>query len=430
MNRPTTFGLLALVIIGVALALIFVERPRRAAKESASPRVSNSSTRGADLTQRRDDEVMLGDVAAVPFQEIYGLLSRRSAAEIAVLAQQLTSLPRSPAAEAKVASFFKAWAALDATAAFASAKDFPKELRDDALGAVLDGVDASAAGALVLSINELPEGAISQSTKTGLLARAIGKWSQAEPAAAANFLDAHRGNGMSFSLAASEVARNWAATDPTAALAWARQSAGNGDRFALSGAMLGWWKNDPSAAEAYVATHLQTLEDRQLASALASNIFYDDPERAKKWISQLPDKEAREQANNVLAMTWGFSDPAAAANWAATLPESERATTLATSVGFWSGQDPVAAGQWLGKYNGPGRDQVVETFSSNIASKDPATALSWVATISDPKTLFSSAQRIAGDWLKQNPQAATAWIQNSSLSAEVKSQLLSPAPGR
>lgn len=430
MNRPTTFTLIALVIIGVVLAVWFIERPGRSTRETARKSAPTARETPDGLTRSREDKVILGDVAAVPFQEIYGLLSQRTPAEIAALARQLKSLPRSAAATAKVASFFKAWAALDAAAAFANAKDFPKAMREDALGAVLDGVDANAASALISSINELSEGNISQNFKTAMLARAIGKWSQSDPVAAAKYLDTSDARGMNFAMAANEVARNWATTDPAAALAWAQQAAKNGNQFALSGAIQGWWKNDPGAAEAYVASHLTTLEDRQLASTLAANMFQDDPERAKNWISQLPSKDAREQATSMLAITMGFSDPEAAAKWAATLPENERARTLATSVGSWARQDPAAAGKWLGSYNGPGRDQSVANFSLNVASKDPATALSWVATISDPKTLLSSAQNIAADWLKQNPQAATAWIQSSSLPADVKAQLLSATPGR
>ena len=132
----------------------------------------------------------------------------------------------------------------------------------------------------------------------------------------------------------------------------------------------------------------------------------------------------------MLAIQLAFSDPAAATKWSATLPAEERATALAESVGTWAHEDPTAAGQWLGAYDGPGRDEAVQNFTLNVASKDPATALSWAATISDPKLRASSEQQIAGDWLKQNPQAATTWIRNSSLPAEEKTRLLTPGPGK
>jgi hypothetical protein len=68
----------------------------------------------------------------------------------------------------------------------------------------------------------------------------------------------------------------------------------------------------------------------------------------------------------------------------------------------------------------------VQTFSLNVAPKDPATALSWAATIADPKLRASAEEQLAGDWLKRDRQAATGWIQNSSLPADEKSRLLSP----
>jgi hypothetical protein len=432
MKRPKFIGLIllgacTLVLLGFLIRhQVTNKSPDGALRHAATDHSAMASRR----TKAEETKINLGDVAAVPFQELYGLLARRTPEEIAALARQLQSLPRNPKSEAKIAAFFKAWATLDATAAFAAATSFQPELRSAAIGAVLDGADASVAGTLATSINELPEGIRPPSMKTNLLARAVGKWSQADPVAAAKFLDSSDEHGINFSMAWNEVASNWAAIDPVAALAWARQDAKEGERFAMSGAITGWWKNDPSAAEAYVTSHLATKEDWELASTLASDMFNEDPERAKKWVSQLPNDDARKQATLRLAIQLGFSDPAIAAKWSATLPDEERTVALAESVGMWAQQDPAAAGQWLASYDGPGRDVAVQGFTLNVASKDPATALSWAATISDPELRASSEQRIAGDWLKQNPQAAAAWIQNSSLPPEEKTRLLISGPGR
>jgi len=432
MKHPTVIGL---VLIGACAFFLpgFLIRyggtKKRPTDDAQRARADHSPT-VSRLTKAEENKIILGDVAALPFQELYRLLSHRTPEEIAELARQMHSLPKNPKSETKIAAFFKAWATLDANAAFAVAKSFPPELRSDAIHAVLDGADASVAGSLATSINELSEGSLSPSAKSSLLGRAVGKWSRVDPVAAAKFLDSSDERGMNFAMAWNEVASNWAAIDPVAALDWARQAAKDSGRFAMSGAITGWWKNDPPAAEAYVASHLATLGDWQLASALAANMFSEDPERAKKWVSQLPNEEARKQAVSMLAIQWGFSDPAAATKWSATLPAEERAAALAESVGTWAHEDPAAAGQWLGAYDGPGRDTAVQNFTLNVASKDPATALSWVATISDPKLRASSEQQIAGDWLRQNPQAATTWIQNSSLPSEEKTRLLTSSPGR
>jgi len=428
-------ALIGLIVLGVCalVSLGFLLRHERASKSpnGATRRArADHPTTAPRLTKAEENKIILGDVAAVPFQELYGLLSRRTPQEIAELARELQSLPRNPKSEAKIAAFFKAWATLDASAAFAMAKSFRPELRSDAIGAVLDGADTSVAGTLVGSINALPKGSLSPSMKSMLLARAVGKWSRIDPVDAAKFLDSSDNQGMTFSMAWNEVASNWAGIDPVAALTWAGQAPKDSGRFARSGAIMGWWKNDPGAAEDYVASHLATLKDWQVASTLAANIFSEDPERARKWVSELPNEDARKQATSMLAIQLGFSDPAAATKWSATLQAEQRTTALAESVGTWAQEDPTAAGQWLGAYDGPGRDEAVQNFTLNVASKDPETALSWAATISDPKLRGSTEQQIAGDWLRQNPQAATSWIQNSSLPLEEKTRLLTPSPRR
>ncbi|HEX4667542.1 MAG TPA: hypothetical protein VH207_13170 [Chthoniobacterales bacterium] len=429
MKRPL---IISLALGGVlSLALILLLSRSGGPASNTAPSVASSASRPprdstTRLTKAEENRILLGDVAAVPFQETYGLLSKRTPEEIAALARQLQGLPPSAKSDAKIAAFFKTWATLDPTAAFAAAIAFRPAQQENTIGAVLQGADPSEAGSLVTSINELPKESLPANAKTNLLARAISKWSQVDPVAAAKFLDSTSERGMNFSMAWNATASNWAALDPVAALDWARQAAQKGERFAMSGAILGWSKNDPQAAEAYVASHLATREDWQLAGTLAGNMFQEDPERAKKWASQLPNEEARRQADHMIAIQWAFSDPAAATQWSSNLPRAERTTTLGESMGLWALQDPTAAAKWLGQYEGPGRDEAVQTFSLNVAPKDPATALSWAATIADPKLRASAEEQLAGDWLKRDRHAATGWIQNSSLPADEKSRLLSP----
>jgi hypothetical protein len=420
-------SLLGLGLIGFLLWHGGAPSHPASARHYSSPPESLMKTSEAEKAE--EDKIVLGDVEAVPFQELYGVLSRRSPGEIAELARQLQNLPKSPAAKAKIAAFFKAWATLDASAAFAFANSLRPDLRSEAFSAVLEGADASVTSSLVPAISKLDKESLPPNEKTLLLARAVGKWSQLDPVAAAKFLDSSGLRGMNFSMAYDRVASNWAARDPVAALSWAREQASKGDRFATSGAITGWWKNDPAAAEAYVASHLATQEDWQLASTLASNIFGEDPERAKEWVRQLPNEDARRQADVGLAIHWGFSDPAGATKWAATLPPGEGQQTLAETVGLWAQQDLPAGAEWLGSYEGAGRDQAVDNFILTVAAKDPAGALTWAATISDPKTRVSAEQRLASEWLKRDPPAARKWIESSSLPAEEKSRLLAPSSG-
>ena len=193
------------------------------------------------------------------------------------------------------------------------------------------------------SINELSEGSLSPSAKSSLLGRAVGKWSRVDPVAAAKFLDSSDERGMNFSMAWNEVASNWAAIDPVAALDWARQAqrtAGASRCRVRSRAGGKTTRPQPKPMSLLISRPWRIGS----SPALAANMFSEDPERAKKWVSQLPNEEARKQAASMLAIQWGFSDPAAATKWSATLPAEERAAALAESVGTWAHEDPAAAG--------------------------------------------------------------------------------------
>jgi hypothetical protein len=382
------------------------------------------------LTKSEEDRLLLGDIAKVPFQELYGLLSKRTPEEITKLAEQLQTLPRNPASDANVVAFFKTWAALDAKAALASAIALrDAHFRRAALAAVLRGADATAASAIAHSINDLPAGALSPSDKTTFLSSAVTKWSLLEPVVAAQFLDAIDAQGLDYSTAFNSTAANWASQDPAAALAWAQKHPDGYGNLAMQGAINGWWQKDPRGAEAYVASQTDTSDRQEMAMSFVDMLFRSDPVHARQWVSQLQSADARKAANSAIAQSWAQDDPEAATRWAANLPADERGNAIGGAARFWAKADPKAAGDFLDSLGGAMRDEAVGSFSISIAYEDSALALTWAATISDPSMRQKSEEVIASEWLKQNPAAARDWIQNSSLSDAEKARLLEVNPG-
>jgi hypothetical protein len=401
---------------------------------SSDSRAESSSKTGlasAHNANAEDSNVLLGDIATVPFQELYGLLSTLSPAKLADLARQLNDLPPSKETNAKIAAFYKAWAHLNPKAALeAAARLKSTDGKGTAVQAIIDGADPAAAGALAKLIQEWPAEVATAEQRNGFLASATTKWAQADPIGAAKFIESVPASGMRWSMALRTIAQNWAALDPQAAVTWAQaHSDSQPPNMAMTGAIAGWWEKDHSAAEAYVASHLDTLVDRQLASTLASQIYNQDPQHAKDWVLQLPDLEARRQASSGIVLSIAFNDPKGAAAWAATLPSDVREIALGSAVSWWASNDIDAAGQWINQLNGPQRDEAMGAYSYNLLQKDPAMAASWAATISDQKIRDKSLGRIASDWLSKNPTQATSWIQNSALSDAEKSRLLALTPG-
>ncbi|MEN3370861.1 MAG: hypothetical protein V7609_3004 [Verrucomicrobiota bacterium] len=371
------------------------------------------------------NNIVLGDITTVPFQELYGLLSTLSPEQRMQLAQQLKNLPPGKETTAKIAIFFKTWAQLDAKAAMTAALSFKTlETMTAAINSVIEGADATTAAALALSINEMPPGALSLGQKSDFLGKAVTKWGQVDPTAAAKFLDSIGSDGPNFIGAWRSVAENWAAFDPAAALAWidGHIDAKN-TKFVVSAAVRAYYENDPRAAEAYVSSHVDQPGHQQLASLIADRIWKDDPQRAKDWVSQLSNVDARRYGNHSIAMQVASTDPQAASEWAASLSEAERGFVINAAVGAWARKDPQAAAQWLSGLTGTVRDEAISSYSIRVAAQDPTAALTWASSVSDPATREMSVQRIVVSWAKRNPGEAKAWIQKSSLTDVQKTHL-------
>lgn len=429
--------LLAGILIGIFVGYGLAPSVRKTETSSAG----NASAAANQLRVEREssarkstadeNKIVLGNITTVPFQELYGVLSSRSQEEVTQLAEQLKELPDGRETHAKITVFFKAWAHLDAKAAFAAAASFKSaEARGAAIGAVIEGADPIAAGSLAQSVVALPADAFPAGQRAGFLGLALSKWSQVDPVAAAKFLDSSATNDRALTGARVSIAANWAASDPQAALAWAQKSSEEPSaRFALSAAVTGWWRTDPRAAEAYVVSHLDTLGMETLMS-LTRQIFSQDPQRAKDWANQLPNAEARRNATSFVAVQMANSDPKSAGQWVLTLPDDLRDRAIPGVVSAWARRDPEAAAGWINGLAGPARDQAVSAYGFTLSSRDPNAALTWATTISDETIRNRSVQRIVTGWLRRSPADATAWIQKSALPDAEKARLLEQPTGR
>jgi hypothetical protein len=400
-------------------------------QQSGSLAAASEATR--EQQKAKDENILLGDIAAVPFQELYDALARQRPEDIAQLAEQLDRLPPNQKSEAKITAFFKAWAHLDPSTAFESAtKLHSPQSRATAVGATIAGADPSALGTLAAAIGELPDGAVRAEVKGGLFAQAIGSWSQVDPPAAARLLGESKMTGLQMSSAFYAVAQNWAADDPEAALAWARgQQQSPFGLNPVSGAVVGWWKKDPAAAESYALSQVDTRVGKQLVGNLASEMANQDSARAAAWVQKIPDAEVRSQAYASVAVQQAFTDPKAAAEWASNLPAEAAPAAVGSVASIWAQSDPTAAAHWMEGLTGDMRDSAVSSYSYAITDTDPAAAAAWAVSIGDARKRAPVMRRAATQWLAKDPTAAWAWIQASSLGEEEKTSLLgaaSPTP--
>jgi hypothetical protein len=422
--------------IGVAIAFVFLRGSHNQINAVAlrTPAAASDESRRAefstDKSRAEADKIVLGDIATVPFQELYSVLSARSTKEMRELAAQLNELAPGRETKTKITAFFTAWAHLDARAALTAAISLKTpDAKDAAIGAVIRGADAISAKSLVEVLSQLPADAVPEWQRSKSLNSALTKWSEVEPAAAAKFLDQIPAQDRESLGARMMIAQNWAASDPAAALAWAAaQGDGREGRISMSGVIAGWWDADPRAAEAYVVEHADTL-GIQPVMQIVSQLYRQDPERAKEWASSLPTAETRRMAITNIAMQMSNTDPKGASQWVATLPEEVRGRALDGVISRWARNDSHAVGEWINGLNGAIRDDAVSAFSTALVASDPASALTWATTVSDPTRRDTTMERVLTGWLRRNPADAKSWIQNSALPDEQKTRLLS-APSR
>jgi hypothetical protein len=426
------------IVIGLLLGLAV-----SAGRHSTSGVAQSGSLSSAGLTtnprtksaSRLDSEtehpnLLLGNIATVPFQELYGVLSNLSPQQLNELAAQLRSLPDGKDTNAKVAVFFKAWAHLDPVAAFEAAAGFKiSEAKTTAIQSIITNADAVQAKALAKQLQEWPADVLMREQRNNFLNSLLVKWSDLDPVGAAKFFDSMQIDTTHFHPAASVIAQNWAAIDPSSAIEWARSHGDTpGFQGAMGGAINGWWSKDHTTAEQYVVAHANDPAGRQMAATLTSYIFSKDPERAREWVAQLPDLDMRRQAEHVLVIQMAVNDPQTASQYAATLPADVREVTLTGAINYWAASNPAAAGEWIKGLSGAARDEAVGAYSYILLRKDPNIAAAWAVTISDPKIRDKSLSGIATFWLNKDPAAASAWIQNSNLPAADKRRLLSLVP--
>ncbi len=436
MRRSLGFLFLGLILGGIVGYGLRGPAEKRVRQEGAAPSsrsahlAGGAGNRSAEKQREEDQKILLGDLTTVPFPEIYEILSRQGPDEVARLAAQLDGLPPSAQNSARIKIFFKAWAQLDPTAAFEKATTFhTPETRGTAIGAIITGADPAAAGALAGAIAKLPDDALPALTKAQYFSEAVVKWSEVDPAAAAQFLGATQFGGLNYGMAFYSVAQSWATRDPVAALAWAQQQRQTMMGLSpVNGAVLGWWKKDPAGAEAFALAQIGTPLGKQLITNLVNQMGNDDHAKAAAWVKELPDAELRNQSYQMLASQLAFTDPKAAAVWAMTLPPESIDDAVGSAVSFWAQSDPTAAAGWIQGLSGNARDSAISSYSYATAEADPAAATTWAATIADEKKRASALRSTFRQWRKRDAGAAQAWIESSSLSEAERALLLESLP--
>jgi hypothetical protein len=391
------------------------------------------------------------------------------------------NLPLSSVRNAVMASVAGYWAAQDPAGALAWANGLPAgQAKNDAVQSVIETMDEQDPSAAATYLLQLP----SSSSREAMLNDVTYNWANADPAgmltwASQNLTGSDYNTAIGNALncmgqtdPAAEVAAlaqisdpqvvnaaiprlawNWAEVDVQSALAWAQALPADNAQVrnaALSDVFNVWTVNDPVSAAAYVQTLTTDASFGNLANQVLNSWGRSDPQAALAWVESLPPGPAQNQAmETALAQlanvnpqaaldaagqltggtkdnaqtnifdTWSAGQPAEAA--AALMNTNDtyfNGTTLntvtATVARNWLNQDPQAATQWINTLPpGAPRDNAVEQIVSTVGPSDPASAFAWALSIGSQSARNTQVVNLATQWSNQNPTAAAAAAQNA-----------------
>ena len=84
-----------------------------------------------------------------------------------------------------------------------------------------------------------------------------------------------------------------------------------------------------------------------------------------------------------------------------------------------------AAGAWLLEQpEDSNRDQLIESYVNTIGHQDPEMGVLWASGMMDERKREMMVQQYARNWLRNDKEKATEWIQSSDLSEETVNRLL------
>ncbi len=267
---------------------------------------------------------------------------------------------------------------------------------------------------------------------------ALPGWASTDPAAAAKWLDektlaeaAEKGTkleaGAPVRPEADYVAaliKGWAEKDPYGASAYLMERYEHGkERETLIGEIASsMMKEGAGAAVAWAESFEDTQFKEEAFEELAEDWSSIDPDATAQWLAKHINEPYSKEAVEDLARGWAVKDLDSAVKWFETLDDGlTRGTGIYELMKIWAPQNTEVSGEWLaGLPEGSvSRDMGVSAYASEISKDNPEAAAQWLATISDEPTRQGAAQKVLGNWMKQDGTAALAWAQeNNVLPAE------------
>jgi hypothetical protein len=305
----------------------------------------------------------------------------------------LQEIPTGPARDNLLERLLQSWANQDGRSAVAFAASLPvMRERELAIGAVLRG------------------------------------WSTARPADAWNWVIEQQGSSRRAERWLEIILANLGATDRETALQLLNRMPGEG--FQTQAAVVVMEQillTEPPRDAINWLGELPRAATGAAAAYLAQVWAQTEPGAAARWLIAAYPNEVN-GLDNVLR-EWTYSDPVTAAEWAFdSFSGASRRNNLDLIAGEWIRNDgPGPLAQWINDHGlHPDLDGSIEQLAVAVVEYDPATALGWAQSISDADTRSMLEIFIGRQWIRSDPESASAALPAMLESDSARAALLEP----
>ena len=174
---------------------------------------------------------------------------------------------------------------------------------------------------------------------------------------------------------------------------------------------------------------------REAFRLAAGAVARADAARAAGWYEAHRDDPDSAGSLEVIARRWvAYHDPPALFEWLDSLAErgprdAERRRALALGIRLWMEADRDAASAWLRSQTPrPALDPALAVFARETAERDPTDAFEWAELIDDESLRHRTRVAAARIWLRRDPAAAEAWLEQNDPSGELRAAVDRVAP--
>jgi hypothetical protein len=274
-----------------------------------------------------------------------------------------------------------------------------------------------------------------------------------------------RNLGRGGAFAATGAMEGWASQNPQAAIEWNKaQENQRAAKIYNFGIVRGLASHDVTQAADYVTTLEDGWEKSRMVGVLTSQFLKEGFSSARNWAENLEDEnfkssafsnlsrqQARDNPNEVAAWlkdhagqkysedsfdelgeNWGRQDPVAAIEYFETLPDGEgRRQGMLEVVEAWSRKDSEATENWLREQSQSGQpvselDEAIGEYAREISRENGEKAMDWAVAIQDEEVKEKTIARVGQNWMRQDEEAAKAWLPNSGLTEEMQKTIATP----